>query len=166
MSNSSWPCGLYSPWNSPGQNTGVGSLSLLQGIFPTQELNQGLLHCKLILYQLSYQGSPFLCIAHGIICDSVQFSCSVISDPWTTAHKASLSITNSWSFLKLMSIESVMPSNHLILCHPLLLLPSIFSSIRVFSNESVLRISWGLYLGLQVLVCIFVYYLFLTHTLS
>ena len=49
----------YSPWNSPGQNTGVGSLSLLQGIFPTQELNQGLLHCRQILYQLSYQGSPY-----------------------------------------------------------------------------------------------------------
>ena len=58
--------------------------------------------------------------------------------PWTVAHKAFLSITNSWSLLKLMSIESVMPSNHLILCRPLLLLPSIFPSIRVFSNESVL----------------------------
>ena len=62
--------------------------------------------------------------------------------PWTTAHQASLSITNSQSLLKLMSIESVMPSNHLILCHPLLLLPSIFSSIRVFSSASVLRIRW------------------------
>ena len=60
--------------------------------------------------------------------------------PWTTACQASLSITNSWSLLKLTSIESVMPSNHLILCHPLLLPPSIFPSIRVFSNESVLRI--------------------------
>ena len=56
--------------------------------------------------------------------------------PWTVAHQASLSITNSWSLLKLMSIESVIPSNHLILCCPLLLLPSIFSSIRVFSNVS------------------------------
>ena len=56
--------------------------------------------------------------------------------PWTAAHQASLSITNSWSLLKLMFIELVMPSNHLILCHPLLLLPSIFPSIRVFSNES------------------------------
>ena len=55
--------------------------------------------------------------------------------PWTAARQASLSITNSWSLLKLMSIESVMPSNHLILCHPLLLSPSIFPSIRVFSNE-------------------------------
>ena len=60
--------------------------------------------------------------------------------PWTTAHQASLSITNSQSLLKLISIESWMPYNHLILCHPLLLLPSIFPSIRVFSNELALRI--------------------------
>ena len=57
VSNFLPPHGLYSPWNSPGQNTGVGSLSLLQGIFPTQELNWGLLHCRWILYQLNYQGS-------------------------------------------------------------------------------------------------------------
>ena len=63
----------------------------------------------------------------------------------TTAHQASLSITNSWSLLKLMSIELVMPSNHLILCHPLLLLPSIYLSIRAFSNESVLCIRWPKY---------------------
>ena len=62
--------------------------------------------------------------------------------PWTTAHQAFLSSTNSWSLLKLMSIESVMPSNHLILCHPLLLPPSIFPNIRVFSNESTLHIRW------------------------
>ena len=67
--------------------------------------------------------------------------------PWTTAHQASLSITNSWSLVKLMSIESVMPSNHLILCHPLLLLPSIFSSFRGFSNESVLHSRWPKYWG-------------------
>ena len=59
--------------------------------------------------------------------------------PWAAACQASMSITNSWSLLKLMSIESVMPSNHLILCHPLLLLPSVFPSIRVFSSESVLK---------------------------
>ena len=58
MCNSLWPRGLYSPWNSPGQNTGVGSLSLLQGIFPTQGSNPGLLHCRQILYQLSHKGSP------------------------------------------------------------------------------------------------------------
>ena len=65
--------------------------------------------------------------------------------PWTAACQAFLSITNSWSLLKLMSTESVMPSNHLILCHPLLLLPSIFPSIRVFSTESVLHIRWPKY---------------------
>ena len=65
--------------------------------------------------------------------------------PWTVACQASLSITNSWRLLKLMSIESVMPFNHLILCHPLLLLPSIFPSIRVFSNESALHIRWPKY---------------------
>ena len=65
--------------------------------------------------------------------------------PWTAVRQASLSITNSWSLLKLMSFESVIPSNHLILCRPLLLLPSIFPSIRVFSNESVLHIRWPLY---------------------
>ena len=65
--------------------------------------------------------------------------------PWTAAHQASLSITNSWSLPKLMSTESVMPSNHLILCRPLLLLPSIFPNIRVFSNESALRIRWPKY---------------------
>ena len=65
--------------------------------------------------------------------------------PWATAHQASLSITNSQSLLKLMSIESVMPSSHLILCHPLLLLPSIFPSIGVFSNESALCIRWPKY---------------------
>ena len=65
--------------------------------------------------------------------------------PWTTACQVSLSITNSWSLPKLMSIEAVMPSNHLILCCPLLLLPSIFPSIRVFSNESALCIRWPKY---------------------
>ena len=64
---------------------------------------------------------------------------------WTAAHQASLSITYSQSLLKLMSVKSVMPSNHLILCHPLLLLPSVFAIIRVFSNESVLLIRWPKY---------------------
>ena len=69
----------------------------------------------------------------------------LFATPWTAARQASLSITNSWSLLKLMSIESVMPSNHLILCHPILLSPSIFTSIRVFSNESALSIRWPRY---------------------
>ena len=88
-------------------------------------------------------------VAHQAPLSSVQFSCSVISDsvtPWTVAHLASLSITNSQSLLKLMFIASVMPSNHLILCHPLLL-PSIFPRIGVFSNESVL--------------CIIIFYMYL-----
>ena len=74
-------------------------------------------------------------------------SCSVrlFVTPWTAACQASLSITNSWSLLKLISIESVMPSNHLILCHLLLLSPSIFPSIKVFSSESVLCIRWPNY---------------------
>ena len=65
--------------------------------------------------------------------------------PWAAAGQTSLSITNSWSLLKFLSIESVMPSNLLILCRPLLLLPSIFSSIRIFSSESVIRIRWPKY---------------------
>ena len=79
--------------------------------------------------------------------DVYQFS-SVVSDsvtPWTVTHQASLSITNSRGLLKLMSTESVMPSNHLILCHPLLLPPSIFPSIRVFFTESLLCIRWPKY---------------------
>ena len=66
----------------------------------------------------------------------------LFATPWAAAHQASLSFTISWRLLKLMSIESVMPSNHLILCHPLFLLPSIFPSITVFSNELALRIRW------------------------
>ena len=70
---------------------------------------------------------------------------SLFVTPWGAAHQGSLSFTISWSLLKLTSTESVMPSNHLILCRPLLFLPSIFPSIRVFSNESVLRIRWPKY---------------------
>ena len=86
------------------------------------------------------------------ILTSVQFSCSVMSDslqPHGLQH-TSLSITNSQSLLKLISIKSVMPSNYLILCHPLLLLPSVFPSIRVFSNESVLRIRWPKYWSFSI----------------
>ena len=97
-----------------------------------------------------------LCFSHKLFFGPSQFS-SVQSlscvwlfvTPWTAAHQASLSITNSWSLLKLMSIESVIPSSHLILCRPLLLSPSIFPSIRVFSNESVLPIRWPKYWSLS-----------------
>ena len=88
-------------------------------------------------------------LSQFILCfSSVQFSHSVLSEsatPWTATCQASLSITNSRSLLKLLFIESVMPSNHFTLCHPFLLLPSIFPSIKVFSNESVLRIRWPKY---------------------
>ena len=84
---------------------------------------------------------------HLIFIRSLQLlSCVLLfATTWTATQQASLSITNSWSLLRLMSIESVMPSNHLILCHPFILLPSIFSSIKVFSNELVLHIRWPKY---------------------
>ena len=87
--------------------------------------------------------------------NSVQFSsviqlCLTLRNPWTAACQASLSITNSWSLLKLMSIVSVMPSNHLILFRPLLLLPSVLPSTRVFSNESAFRIRVAKVLELQL----------------
>ena len=74
-----------------------------------------------------------------------QSCCRLFVTPWTAARQASLSISNSWSLLKLMSIELVIPSNHLLLCRPLLLPPSVFPSIRVFSNKSVLPITWPKY---------------------
>ena len=85
--------------------------------------------------------------------DVSQFSRSIVYDsvtPWTAAHQAFLSITNSQSLLKLMSIESVIPSNHLILCLPLLFLPSVFPSIGVFSKESVLHIRWPKYWSISL----------------
>ena len=84
---------------------------------------------KKILFELNYRKSVFVQFNHSVMSDS--------ATPWTAASQASLSITNSRSLLKLLSIESVMPSNHFILCHPLLFLPSIISSIRVFSKELV-----------------------------
>ena len=142
------------------KNTGVDSLSLLQRIFPTQELNRGLLHCRQLLYQLSYEtwqwnqgcnlNSTPCCIRrlkpqHQFSSVQLLSRIRLFVIPWTAACQTSLSITNSQSLLKLMPIESVMPYNHLILCRPLLLLPSIFPSIRVFSNESALRIRWPKY---------------------
>ena len=97
--------------------------------------------CFCFLFNLNF------CFLLEYLFNSVQLlSCVwLFATPWTATHHASLSITNSQSLLKLMSIESVMPSNYFILCHPLLLLPSIFPSIRVFSNESTLCIRWPKY---------------------
>ena len=92
---------------------------------------------KIALLLATVSFSQFISVSHSAVYDSV--------NSWTAARQASLSITNSKSLPKLMSVESVMPSSHLILCHSLLLLPSIFPSIRVFSNESVLRIRWPKY---------------------
>ena len=99
-----------------------------------------------IVELLKYLNGSF----YFIVCSSSvnQFSCSVVSDsatPWTAAHQGSVSISNYRSLLKLMSMESVMPSNHLILCRPFLLPLSTFPSIRVFSNKSVLHIRWSKY---------------------
>ena len=102
-----------------------------------------LMHFELIKYIFALAINMYKFVYLSL--SSVQFSRSVLSDfatPWTAACQASQSITNSQSPLKLMSIESVMPSNHLILCCPLLFLPSIFPSIRVFSNESALHTRW------------------------
>ena len=77
----------------------------------------------------------------------------LFATPWAAAHQASLSITNFWSLIKLMSIQSVMPSNHLNLCHPLLLLPSVLPSIGVLSNESVLPIRWPKYWSFSISPC-------------
>ena len=74
MSDSVRPRGLYNPWNSPGQNTGVSSLSLLQGIFPTQGSNQGLLHCRRFLYQLSFQGSLIFVLGDTQMCQELKAS--------------------------------------------------------------------------------------------
>ena len=96
-------------------------------------------------------------VSHSINVVDVQLlSCvRIFATPWTAARQASLSITNSRSWLNLMSIEAVMPSNHLILCYPLLLLPSIFPSIRIFSNESALPIRWPEYWSFSFTISVY-----------
>ena len=127
--------------------------SLLQDLWTPEvwrkESYRGLLSLDSLLFLFNLLIWP-LCPACGILVpqfNSVQLlSCVwLFAIPQTAAHQASLSIINSWNLLKLMSTESVMPSNHLILCHPLLLLPPIFSSIRVSSNELVFCIRWSKY---------------------
>ena len=100
-----------------------------------------------VIIQLRIWGFFFFWLSFGELFSSVQsLSCVwLFATSWSSARQAYLSITNSQSLLKLMSIVSVMPSNHLILCHPLLFPPSIFPSIRLFSNESVLHIRWPKY---------------------
>ena len=92
--------------------------------------------CLSILVKLRLECPVLISVVQSLSC------VRLFATPWTAARQASLSITNSWSLLKLVAIESVMPSNHLILCRPLLLLPSFFPSIRVFSNELILQVRW------------------------
>ena len=132
-----YPTSLIYSWDFQGKNTGMGCYFLLQGIFMTQGSNLHLLHFlhwQVYSLPLSHQGVQF---SHSVMFNSVI--------KWTAAHLASLIITNSQSLLKLKSIKSMRPSNHLILCCPLLLLPSIFASIRVYSNEPALHIRWPKY---------------------
>ena len=114
------------------------SYSLACGILLDQGLNPCLLRCKADSLPLSHQGSRLLLHTSS----SVTHSCLTLVTPWTAARQASLSITISRRLLKLMSIQSVMASKHLIFCRSLLLPPSIFPSIRVFSSEAALRIRW------------------------
>ena len=149
MSDSLWPHGLHIACQSPlsmefsREENGVGCYFLLQGIFLTQGLNPWHEHWQVDSLPLSHREAQ----RWGHQFSSVQsLSCvQLFVTPWIAARQASLSITNSRSSLKLTSIESVMPSSHLILCCPLLLLPPIPPSIRVFSNESTLHMRWPKY---------------------
>ena len=144
------------------KNTGMGSHFLLQEIFPTQGSTMGppALQADSMVWATRGATYPYIqkkkrkkkfqadarYLFQGFL-SSVQSLSHVrfFATPWTAARQASLSITNFWILFKPMSIELVMPSNHLIFCSPLLLPPSIFPSIRVFSNESVLQIRWPKY---------------------
>ena len=158
VSDSLQPCGLYSPWNSPGKNTRVGSLSLLQGTFPTGGLNPGLPHCSWILYKLSCKRSPRILewVTYPFSSkSSVQFSHSVVSNslcPHELQHaRVPCSLPTPGACLN--SCPFVMPSSHATLCHPFLPLPSIFPSIRVFPMSQLFA-SGGQSIGVSASVSI------------
>ena len=143
MSNSSQPHGLQPtrllhPWDFPGKSTGVGHVACT---------NNNIQKIKTTNYAHFQHIKIRTSVSLRFSVSSVQsLSCvRLFATPWTVACQASLSTANSWTLLKLMSIESVMSSNHLILCRSLLLLPSVFPSSRVFSNELALRIRWPKY---------------------
>ena len=123
------PVRVLYPWDSPGKNTGEGCQSFLQGIFPTQGSNPGLLHCADSLAS-EPAGKPIQSLSN------VQLS----ETPWTAAHQASLSFTISQSLFRLMSIESMMPSNHLIFCHPLSFCPQSFPASGSFPMSRLLAL--------------------------
>ena len=135
MSNALWPMDCSPPGSfvlgdSPGKNTGLGCHALLQGKIRS-------IYTHTHIYTRVY--------IHQIRSDQSLSRVWLSATPWIAARQASLSITNSRSSLRLTSIESLMPSSHLILCRPLLLLPPIPPSIRVFSNKSTLRMRWPKY---------------------
>ena len=137
------PARLLSPWDSPGKKTGVGCHALLQGNF----LDSGIQPSSVLspplagrFFSTSAAYETLKRMFQEISSVQLLSHVRLFTTPWTVARQASLSISNSRNLFKLMSIVLVMPSNHVILCHPLLLLPSIFSSIKVFPNESVLCI--------------------------
>ena len=139
MCNLLWHClegNLRVRMSEMGHETQVDKVTLF---FPTQGSNPCLLHF------LHWQVDSLPLVPPGNELVQSLSRVWLFATPWTTARQASLSITNSRSLSKLISIESVIPSNHLILCHPLLLLPSIFPSIRVFSSEVALCIRWPKY---------------------
>ena len=139
MCNLLWHClegNLRVRMSEMGHETQVDKVTLF---FPTQGSNPCLLHF------LHWQVDSLPLVPPGSELVQSLSRVWLFATPWTTARQASLSITNSRSLSKLISIESVIPSNHLILCHPLLLLPSIFPSIRVFSSELALCIRWPNY---------------------
>ena len=134
---------LLCPWDSPDKNMGVVSLALLQLMFPTQGLNP----CFLCFLHWQVGSLP---LATPVVVVQSLSCVPLFVIPRTAAHQASLFFTISPSLLKLMSIESAIPSNHLILCLPLLFLPSIFPSIRVFSKGSALHITWPNYWSFSI----------------
>ena len=134
---------ILCPGDSPGKNIAVGRHSLLQEIFQTQGLNLCLLHFRQIYLPLSHRESPKTMVQFNSVQSLSRVQLFVT--PWIAARQASMSVTNSRSSLIFMSIESVMSSSHLILCRPLLLLPPIPPSIRVFSNEPTLCMRWPKY---------------------
>ena len=153
--DSLWPYGIASqvpcPWDCPGKNIGLACHFLIQGIFQTQGSTCVSYIDRHILYhwatwEIQFQMRFQMFYKLWSVSSVQSLSCVwLFATPWIAAHQASLSITNSQSLLKLMPIELVMPSSHLILCRPLLLLPPIPPSIRVFSNESTLHIRWPKY---------------------
>ena len=119
---------------------------------PSQEGWWSPLHINSFQNLVPSRGIWALSMSHSVVVQSLSHV-QLFAIPWTAAHQASLSFTISWSLLKLVSVESLSPSNHLILCHTLLLVPSIFPSVRVFSNESALHIRlpqyWELPMSIQ-----------------